>query len=53
LKRFFLEDRYGNIIKALYSGEREVKLEAEVRYRDGRKGKVETIIPIVNVEGVV
>jgi len=51
LKRSFLDQRYGHVIKAIYSGEENITVEAEVKYRDGRKGKITTTIYIMNVEG--
>lgn len=44
LKRKILEDKYGDIVEAIYSGTKEVKVRTEVKYRDGRTGTVEAII---------
>lgn len=51
LKRSFLDERYGYITRAIYNGEKDIRVEAEVRYRDGRKGKITTTIRVMNVEG--
>ena len=50
LRRSFVEERYGDLINAIYSGQQEVMAEAEVKYRDGRKGKITTAIRIVTVD---
>jgi len=51
LKRNFLEERYGYVVDAIYGSQKEITAEAEVKYRDGRKSKVTTTIPIKEVEG--
>jgi len=42
LRRSFLEERYGNLIEGAYGTAKSVSTEAEVKYRDGRKGVVKT-----------
>ncbi len=49
LRRSFMEERYGELIKTIYSGESERKIEAPVTYRDGRKGVVATSIKVWTV----
>jgi len=46
LRREFMEDRYQTLIQAMYSNGQEVKVEAPVTYRDGRKGFVATAIKV-------
>jgi long-chain acyl-CoA synthetase len=46
LRRSFMEQRYGNLIDAIYSDKEEVKVESEVTYRDGRKGMVSAAIKV-------
>lgn len=46
LRRDFVEERYKDIIEAMYSDKEEVKVEAPVTYRDGRKGVVTTALKI-------
>jgi long-chain acyl-CoA synthetase len=46
LRRGFMEERYKQIIDGMYSSEDEVKVEAPVTYRDGRKGVVTTALKI-------
>jgi long-chain acyl-CoA synthetase len=49
LRRKHMEDRYTNIIEALYSGQLNYQLVTEVAYRDGRKGLMKTDIRIEEV----
>jgi len=51
LRRVFLEERYRELIKAIYSNKTEVPIEAQVRYRDGRTGTIKTTLSIQSVEG--
>jgi long-chain acyl-CoA synthetase len=49
LRRAFLQDRYQDLIKAIYGNQREIPVVTEVKYRDGRKGLVETNLKIRSV----
>lgn len=49
LRREFMEERYKELIKAMYEEGGEVKVEAPVTYRDGRKGMVTTSIKVRTV----
>ncbi|MDH5695500.1 MAG: AMP-binding protein [Dehalococcoidia bacterium] len=51
LRRTFVEERYRELISAIYSDKTEVPIEAQVRYRDGRMGTIKTTISIKSVEG--
>lgn len=46
LRRRFVENRYSQLINAMYGRDSEVQIEAFVRYRDGRKGVVKTNVKI-------
>jgi long-chain acyl-CoA synthetase len=46
LRRKHMENRYTDIIDALYSGQANYQMETEVAYRDGRKGVMKTDIRI-------
>jgi len=51
LKRNVLEDKYKDIIQAIYSpGVERFKVETEVKYRDGRKGVITTELSITEVQ---
>jgi len=46
LRRAFVEDRYRDLIEALYSDREEITVDAPITYRDGRKSVVRTSIRI-------
>jgi long-chain acyl-CoA synthetase len=46
LRRTFVEERYGELISALYSGESELTVEAPITYQDGRTGVIKTTIKV-------
>ena len=49
LRREFMEDRYKDLINGIYDDGEEIKVEAAVTYRDGRKGTVSTAIKVRTV----
>jgi long-chain acyl-CoA synthetase len=49
LRRDFMQQRYKELIQAMYKEGEEVKVEAPVTYRDGRKGVVTTSIKVRTV----
>jgi len=49
LRRTFLEERYSDLIEALYSGKDELEMETPVVYRDGRKGVLKRSIKICTI----
>ena len=50
LRRKNLFERYQDIIDAMYGGEEEIQVRAEVKYRDGREGVVETNVRVASLE---
>jgi len=52
LRRAFLEDRYRDLIKALYGHGTEARIEVRAGHGDGGAGTVKTSIRIQTVEGV-
>ncbi|MDY6912481.1 MAG: AMP-binding protein [Chloroflexota bacterium] len=46
LRRGYMETRYSDLIGAMYSDSESVSIEAEVKYRDGRVGKVTTSVRV-------
>jgi long-chain acyl-CoA synthetase len=50
LRRTFVEKRYRELIDAIYSDRDTHTVQAEVSYRDGRKGKIETSIHIMTLK---
>ena len=54
LRRDFIKERYVHLIESMYNDGTEVKVEAAVTYRDGRKGVVTTGIKVRSVqEGLI
>jgi long-chain acyl-CoA synthetase len=51
LRRTFLEDRYRELILAIYSNRTEVPIEVEVKTRNGKARTMKTTIRIHSVEG--
>jgi long-chain acyl-CoA synthetase len=51
LRKTFLEERYHELIDAIYGDKTEVPIEARVTYRDGQMGTVKTTISIKSAEG--
>jgi long-chain acyl-CoA synthetase len=51
LRKKFLEERYGELIHAIYHGETEVSIGARVSYGDERMGTIKTTVNIKSVEG--
>ncbi len=49
IRREYVEQRYHDLIAGMYGGDDEIKVEASVTYRDGRKGTVSTGIKIRTV----
>ena len=46
LRRTFVEERYKELIDALYGDRDEISIEAPVTYRDGRRGVIRTSIAV-------
>ncbi len=50
VRRGFIAERYESLIKALYDGSRTAHISVEVTYEDGRKGKIEGDVDILEVK---
>ncbi|HEX7475760.1 MAG TPA: AMP-binding protein, partial [Dehalococcoidales bacterium] len=50
LRREFMEEKYRDLIRAVYDNQEEVPIQANVTYRDGRKGTVATTIKVRGVD---
>ena len=50
LRREFMEERYRDLIEAMYKDGRKIQVKAPVTYRDGRKGVVATSIKVRNIK---
>jgi long-chain acyl-CoA synthetase len=51
LRKAFMQERYRELINAIYSNKTEVPVETQVRYRDGRMGTIKTTLSIQSVKG--
>ena len=49
LRRKVVQERYADVIAALYDGSKEVHVSAQVTYETGEVGKVERSLPIREV----
>jgi long-chain acyl-CoA synthetase len=50
VRRGFIAERYQVLVDALYAGKAEQYMETEVRFEDGRVGKVAATLRIVDVK---
>ena len=50
LRRGFIEERYREMIEAMYGDGGDVRVRASVKYRDGRTGEIETAIRVCALE---
>ena len=50
VRRSFIADRYAPFITALYDGSNRASLSVEVTYEDGRKGRIEGEVEIVDAK---
>jgi len=48
VRRKIIEEKFGDLIGALYDGSDEIFTETEVTYEDGRKGKISATLQIVD-----
>jgi long-chain acyl-CoA synthetase len=49
LRRTFLEERYGDLVEALYGGKNEYEVETTVTYQDGRKGSLRCTLKVTSL----
>jgi long-chain acyl-CoA synthetase len=50
VRRGYIEDKYSDLVEALYNGAFQVATRTEVTYEDGRKGHISAELEIRNVE---
>ena len=50
IKRTFVEERYKELIDAMYSWMPELIVEAPITYRDGRKGTIKTVVKLNSLD---
>ena len=49
VKRSFIQERYASLLSSLYDGSTDAKISVEVTFEDGRKGKIEGQMKIVEM----
>lgn len=49
LRRGFLAEHYSNLIRAVYSNKKEISIEAQISYSDGRTGVLRTSVQIRDI----
>ena len=49
VRRSFIADRYEPLIKALYDGSKTADISVEVTFEDGRKGKIEGHMQVLDM----
>jgi long-chain acyl-CoA synthetase len=52
IRRGFMEERYKELVEAIYSDVSEIEIETPVKYRDGRHATMKTNIRIWTSEGI-
>jgi long-chain acyl-CoA synthetase len=50
VRRGFIADRYGPLVKALYDGSKEADISTEVTFEDGRKGTISARVKIRDIK---
>lgn len=50
LRRSFVEERYKDLIHALYTNQKGITVEAMITYRDGRQGMIRTTVRVNTVD---
>jgi long-chain acyl-CoA synthetase len=46
VRRGFIAEKYAAIVEALYTGQKRVAIEAQVRFEDGRTGMIRAELPV-------
>jgi len=50
IRRAFVEERYKNIIEEMYGDRKEIAVQSEVTYQDGRKGILRAFVKVRDLE---
>ena len=50
VRRRIIAEKFGDLIDALYSGQQDVFASTEVTFEDGRKGKIEANLTILEAK---
>jgi long-chain acyl-CoA synthetase len=49
VRRGVIGEKYGNIIDAMYSGAKEVRIDTEIVFQDGSRQRIRTTPPIATL----
>jgi len=49
VRRHFVEEKYGEIIDGMYEGKDSIKIEAVIKFQDGKTSTIKTIMAVRNV----
>ena len=52
VRRNIIEDKFSDLITALYDGSNSVSTETEVTYEDGRKGSIKATLSVLDAKVV-
>jgi long-chain acyl-CoA synthetase len=50
VRRRFIAEKYATLVEALYAGKDSIHIDAQVRYEDGRTGKISAELKIRDVK---
>jgi len=50
VRRAFVEDRYGELIRGLYSDADSIRVVADIQYQDGRQARLQTDVRVYRLE---
>lgn len=49
VRRVFVGERYAHVIEGMYAGEREIPVDAVIKYQDGKTSRIRTTLAVRNV----
>ena len=50
VRRGFIAERYGPLVEAMYNGDKDARIDVEVTFEDGRKGRITGDLAIADVK---
>ena len=49
VRRHFVEEKYGEIIEGMYEGKESIKIEAIIKFQDGKTSTIRTVMAVRNI----
>jgi long-chain acyl-CoA synthetase len=49
VRRHFVEEKYGEIIEGMYEGKELIKIEAIIKFQDGKTSTIRTVLTVRNI----